>query len=179
MGTVGFIFMGLALVLLGVIVPICDSRIRKANGELAAMVLDRDTRLTVNFPQYLVHTSKEKILRLTKMFLDQFDKPQAAKEVQKESMKEMGEAIAKLYLTTTGQLPPEFKIVEWQGMTPSQWNAEQKNILKIETTTKLLGNITDKKAVVSAWERRKTTVIISTTVVQVIVLILLQIASKN
>ena len=179
METAGFILATVAIVLLGVGVTIFDLCIRKAKGELDGMSDDRDTRMTHNWPLYISHSAIVQILRLNKMFMNRFGKPQEAQNVEEELMKARGEVVAKLHLALTGQVPPKDKIVEWQKITASKLSAEQINIWKTETTMELLGNITDKKAVVSELEKKKTWVIITATVLQVIALMLLQIASKN
>ena len=179
METAGFAIGGLAVVLLGIVVPILDSAIRKASGRLDDMLSDRDTRMTQNWPEYLEYTSKEKIIRLTKMFLDHFGKPQDAKKVLDEYVEARREAVAKLYLTMTGKIPPKEKFDEWKRMSVLQLIAEQASIGKIETTTKLLEDIKEQKTSVSVRERWKTRVIVGTTVLQVTALILLHVGAKN
>ena len=177
METIGFILAASVVVALGVFIPIINKKISGKKGELEDLELKREIRLSQNWSEYLSYTTKEKIIRLTKIVADSLNMPKDKRDaIYDEYLEARRAAVAKLHITLKGDLPSQQQFASWKQMSINQLIEQETFIKSTETLTKLLTDIKVLKQAISGTEELKTNVIIAATCIQVIALVLLELA---
>jgi hypothetical protein len=169
----------IVVILLGIVITIVDQKITLKGAEIDELKYNRDVRLAENWPQYLSYTSKEKIIRLTKMVADISSMSEKERNaIYSEYLEARREALVKLYATLKGELPTAQQTNAWKEMSIDQLINEQANIVSEENLTELMHDIKGAEKELYSLEMNKNNIIIIATVLQICALFLATFSKK-
>jgi hypothetical protein len=167
-----------ATLVVGIFAPIKDKTIKKHRGILLELKHRRDVALGSNWQDYQNATLKEKVIRLTSLYLkSEVASDDDQRNIYEEYLEARKTALGKLYIIAIGEIPPANKISGWEGMSFQELLDEDKK-MRPEAEKRLqeiLQEITQIKNKIENLEREMSNLIIIAGIVQVSGLLLLNI----
>lgn len=174
----GMFLLILVTLILSFLIPLTHQNITDLTNEITELEYKRNIRLDSNWQDYQNLVIKEKIIRLTALFLENINaSDNDLNDIYDEYVEARKQAVGKVYIIQTGNVPSKELSDKWDEMKLDDLLNEEKEMWCETSLHGLLDDIKTKRQELGRLENRKSKYLILATILQLFGLIFINLQS--